>query len=514
MTVDTSLTVNFTLQDVDTPSRFLLVAATSNNPVLIPNDDRHLIIQGGNNLTGRRSLVITPAAGQTGDARIDISVSDGGTILRTHLDVTVVSEENSPPVIAPIASIVAGLYDPVDIPLEITDETPPANLSIRIRVNSSVENIIPNVTIPYDDIGGYRYLHLLPPFQPGAATITIFVTDHQGLESQAVFTITFFDIYGNSQADTLSEDAFTIQATHANNGGPMAGPAPAEVVGLYRTKEDTPLRLEAGQGLSTPLSNISGSALRTVFPVLLSSRFGGQVQITADGGLSYHPPKNFNGRDSFQCPSSLVDENYPAMSNTVEILVAAVNDAPLARNDVYGVQPEETIRIPADFGVLANDDDVEDDPLQVIAQENERIHLRTDGGFAYNAPAGFSGRDQVRYTVSDGIKQTSATITFWVGSEAVPQAQWDEYRMTGRRPLHCRASNGLLANDRDSAGSPLSIVETGIFETLFGGEVNIDSDGAFEYQPPSHFDGFDSFTYQISNGRQVAIGRVEITIAQ
>src|SRR5206468_1688005 len=67
---DTALSVNFSVGDVETPSRRVVVRTTSSDQTLIPNGN---LAPAGN--TANRSLMITPAANQSGAATITVTVA-------------------------------------------------------------------------------------------------------------------------------------------------------------------------------------------------------------------------------------------------------------------------------------------------------------------------------------------------------------------------------------------------------------------------------------------------------
>ncbi len=190
---NTSLTVHFTIQDADTPINTLRVSAISENPAVVPNDDSHLALSGGNNRDGRRSITITPADGQTGNATVVLSVSDGEFIGDQRFSLEVIPEDNLPPVFLPIQSMTFGVDETVDIPLDIIDETPAADLHFDIEIDADDSDIIidENVSFPYDELDDYRSLRILPPFLEGTATITLTVRDSLGEEAQIVFDLTF-----------------------------------------------------------------------------------------------------------------------------------------------------------------------------------------------------------------------------------------------------------------------------------------------------------------------------------
>lgn len=515
-----STTVNFTIQDPDTAVLALSTSATSSNTTLIPNDSQHLAIGGESDATGSRSLTITPATDQTGTTQITISVSDGINIANLRFDLQVTAVGNTAPVIASIASRTIGVNDTVNIALDITDETSAAYLSFGISVRSSVSGIISDgaISFPYDEAGDYRSLVIQPPFQEGTATITLTVRDPEGLSTQTAFDLTFVSYSVSSDSSDLSvsslasdtDNTLTVQSTKT----PTLSSVNLSGQGTdnsYQTVEDTSLAIGRANGI---LNLVSDSLKQTsiIASSSQSSHFGGEVQIASNGGFVYTPPRNFTGQDTFTYSLKSTNTGQSVSSGNVTITVTAVNDAPLAENDLYGTALEKTLTVASNLGVLANDRDVEDQSLQVTPQKTARWNLRADGGFTYTPPAGFSGKDTLTYSVSDGVKRSQATVTLFVGNNSIPSVRPDSYRMTGTTLTKKDRSYGVLANDSDPQGQTLTIKETGVFETLFGGEVNIATNGGFTYQPPPDFNGFDSFIYKATDGTHQVAGSAVISV--
>jgi hypothetical protein len=94
------------------------------------------------------------------------------------------------------------------------------------------------------------------------------------------------------------------------------------------------------------------------------------VSVNQDGTIHYEPdPDYFKGPnddpDSFTY--NLVGSNDP--DATVSIIVHPVNDAPVAFDDEYSVNWNQVLSVDVATGgpgVLANDTDVENDPLTAV----------------------------------------------------------------------------------------------------------------------------------------------------
>ncbi|MEM6473258.1 MAG: discoidin domain-containing protein, partial [Planctomycetota bacterium] len=70
-------------------------------------------------------------------------------------------------------------------------------------------------------------------------------------------------------------------------------------------------------------------------------------------------------------------------------------------------------------------------------------------------------------------------------------------------------ADGLLENDIELNGQPLSISEV---SPGIGGTIEVDDNGSFRFRPWPWFQGWDSFTYEVTNGTESTIGNVSIFV--
>ena len=94
------------------------------------------------------------------------------------------------------------------------------------------------------------------------------------------------------------------------------------------------------------------------------------------------------------------------------------NEPPVANDDNYNTQVDTPISIPAP-GVLANDSDLDSDPISVslmdaVSAEGGTVTDDSAGGFTYTPPAGFTGVDTFMYQITDGIEFDTAVVTITV----------------------------------------------------------------------------------------------------
>ncbi|MBL8396671.1 MAG: cadherin-like domain-containing protein, partial [Candidatus Accumulibacter sp.] len=145
--------------------------------------------------------------------------------------------------------------------------------------------------------------------------------------------------------------------------------------------------------------------------------------------------------------------------------------------------------------------DPDGDPLSVTSIDitglQGTISAFTDGHFNFTPRAGFTGTTSFNYNISDGFGGfDTGTVTIRVGNSAA-NANDDSYAIyTGQR-LHV-AAPGLLANDSDPDGDPLSVTSLDI--TGLQGSISPFIDGHFDFTPSAGFVGTTHFTYTITDG--------------
>ena len=126
----------------------------------------------------------------------------------------------------------------------------------------------------------------------------------------------------------------------------------------------------------------------------------GSAVLNADGTITYTPAPDFNGSDTFTYTVS--DGNGGTDTAAVQVTVDAVNDAPVAANDIFTVAQDTTLTA---NGVLDNDRDVDGDVLSasvISGPAHGTLALNTNGSFNYTPEAGFVGTDSFVYQASDG----------------------------------------------------------------------------------------------------------------
>ncbi len=129
----------------------------------------------------------------------------------------------------------------------------------------------------------------------------------------------------------------------------------------------------------------------------------GAVVNHGNGTLTYTPSPNYFGTDGFSYTIS--DGRGGTATANVLVTVSSVNDAPVAADDQYSTLVNTLLNVPAATGVLANDTDVDNDPLTAVLATGPAhglLVLNGDGSFNYTPDSGYVGSDGFTYLVRDG----------------------------------------------------------------------------------------------------------------
>ncbi|MCH8046201.1 MAG: tandem-95 repeat protein, partial [Planctomycetes bacterium] len=177
--------------------------------------------------------------------------------------------------------------------------------------------------------------------------------------------------------------------------------------------------------------------------------------------------------------------------------IGAVEFTVVARDDEYFVDEDQVLVVPAQDGLLFND---EADGRQLTASllqqaGNGTVVLNPDGSFVYTPAADFFGVDKFIYRTNLSPEfEEPATVSISVIPKAEPPvAVDDQFIFPAGVSSTVNVANGLLVNDSDGDGNELRAV---LVDGPSGGQLTLNNDGSFEFVPNAGFSGSDSFTYQ------------------
>lgn len=281
--------VAVTIADADTAASSLTVSVLSANAALVPNTAAALALGGSG---ANRTLVVTPAANQSGAASITVTVSDGTqSASRTFL--LTVSAVNDPPVIArsPAAATVApGVVTQTTVTVSDID-TPGSALALS--TGSSNPTLLPSgnvgvaVTATTATTRTFTVTMTPMPGQSGAATVTL-----NGLDGGPPATTTFaLTVTAANQAPAFAPGVPTMVSTVVStpvsfevtlSDPDSAGPA------LTLAGVTTNAAVLANAGIA--VAAIGSTATSRTFNVTLTPQAGsagaGGVTLTAGDGVA------------------------------------------------------------------------------------------------------------------------------------------------------------------------------------------------------------------------------------
>jgi Bacterial Ig domain/FG-GAP repeat len=231
---------------------------------------------------------------------------------------------------------------------------------------------------------------------------------HGALDLHADGSFTYTPTAGFAGLDTFSY--------HANDGQADSNVAAVEIIvngapvaahDVYGTLEDTPL-VVAEPGVLLNDTDMEGDPLTAV---LDAAPLHGALDLHAGGSFVYTPTANFAGLDIFTYHAN--DGQSSSNMALVTLIITAVNDIPVAANDVYTTPVNVPLAVAAP-GVLLNDTDVDNDPLTAVmdaAPLHGTLDLDANGAFLYTPVPHFIGVDTFTYHASDGQANSSlATV--------------------------------------------------------------------------------------------------------
>ncbi|MBL8793769.1 MAG: tandem-95 repeat protein [Planctomycetia bacterium] len=274
----------------------------------------------------------------------------------------------------------------------------------------------------------------------------------------------------------------------------------------YTLDEDTTLTVPAATGV---LANDQGvSAITGFAPPSFAASF---TFNPVDGSFTYTPQADFHGTDSFIY--TVEDAAGAPAAATVTLNVTSVNDPPVARNDSFsGIEGYNTSIGPG-VGVLANDYDVDGDPLtaSLVSYDTaafELLLVGTNGAVSFRPQADFWGLTSFVYQVSDGRGGT-ATATATVNIAPVN----DPPSFTASNPPAVNEDAGpqSIANWATfSPGPPNESHQTATYlisnisnPGLFAVAPSVAADGTLTYTPAANAFGTSTFRVQVrDNGGQ------------
>jgi hypothetical protein len=207
------------------------------------------------------------------------------------------------------------------------------------------------------------------------------------------------------------------------NGGSVGGSAVLDVTPV----NDAPVVTSNGAGANASLGIAENTSAVTVVTSLDVD--GDSVQYSIAGGAdaalfridgstgaltfasppNYESPADGGGDNVYDVIVRAADGQGAFATQTLQIVVAGVDEAPIAGSDAFDVADNQLL-IMMTTRLLANDVDPEGGALQIVSRTSPlsgTLEQDASGGWRYTPSPGFTGNDRFTYTVADSSGRTA-----------------------------------------------------------------------------------------------------------
>lgn len=243
-------------------------------------------------------------------------------------------------------------------------------------------------------------------------------------------------IVGDNVVYTPAQDAngtfeFTYTATDSDVSNPLSATAtvtitiaavnddPIAVADTESTSEDNALTIADSTLIGNDLPGPATATDETdqtlsLTSVSSSSSAGGTVSLSG-GNVTYTPPTDFNGSDTFTYV--VTDSEGGSATGTVTINVSPVNDAPILVADAAQTAFKDFPKTIPFSDILGNDQpgpaNESSQTLTIVsasATNGTVVINATDETLTYTPSAGYTGPDTISYTVQDSGSGTAPNV--------------------------------------------------------------------------------------------------------
>lgn len=421
------------------------------------------------------TLNYTPAANANGIDRFTYQVSNGRLSSIGTVTVTLTSVNDAP---AALDDVVLLTADPVSGVYTLADPGALANDSDvdGDMLSATLAGNVASGTLQLRAAGGFSYTPPAGGTSRGPFSFTYRARDGQTTSNIATVSFTL------NRAPVALNDSFSFTTPDAD--------------GRYRS---------ASPGVLANDSDADGDSIEAS---LVTNVAAGAVELQPNGSFVYTPPAGGAPRGAFSFTYQTRDGR--GLSNVATVSLN-VNRAPQVGDDnlVLSAATSAGPYTLAAPGVLANDSDVDGDPLTALLVRGPArgsLQLAASGALSYTPAAGevVPGTLDFTYKVNDGRNDSNealARITF----NRAPRIGADNGLVLtldsdGRRYV---SSLSVLANDVDDDGDRLTPV---LLTNVGTGSVVLSANGAFIYTPPDAGAPSETlrFTYQVSDGHALS----------
>ncbi|MBU3024043.1 Ig-like domain-containing protein [Zobellia galactanivorans] len=270
-----------------------------------------------------------------------------------------------------------------------------------------------------------------------------------------------------NEPPTANDFTFMVDANSSNNA--------IELYGEINDPENDNLTVGIGSGPTNGNATISGTI------------------------ISYTPNNGFSGGD--EIIYTVNDGNNPAVSGTLSVQVNGVaNEPPTANDFTFTVDANSSNNAIELSGEI---NDPENDNLTVAIGSGPTNGNATISGtiISYTPNNGFSGGDEIIYTVNDGNNPAeSGTLSIQVNGVANEPPTANDFTFT----VDANSSNNAIELSGEINDPENDNLTVAIGSGPFNGSATI-SGTIISYTPNNGFSGNDGITYTVNDGNNPAV---------
>jgi len=215
----------------------------------------------------------------------------------------------------------------------------------------------------------------------------------------------------------------------------------------------------------------------------------GTLILDENGAFIYTPYGNVNGVDVYTYWA--FDGSEYSNIASVTLTINPVNDIPQVLDEIIDVDEDSSVEI------VLNGTDLDEDDLTF-----ELTSFPINGTYVddiYIPNTNFNGTDSFSYRAFDGITysiEASVTVNV-IPVNDPPEVEGETFLLNEDETLEV-SEPGLLENDSDIDGDML-IVQ--LSTDVENGELILNNNGSFTYNPNSNYNGTDEFKYKVFDGQ-------------
>ena len=478
--------VSFTVSDAVTAAENLAVTAVSSNQTLLPDANIDL---GG--LGTDRTITLTPAADAFGSAQVTITVEDEDGHTASETFNLTVGAANQPPVavddiytaaegetlvVDAASGVLANDSDPNGDALTAILVDPPATGTLTLNPDGSF------TYVPVDE-HSHDALPSETDLLPQADLGVLSSSPPEGGEEEEPLTFTYQAFDGSLTSETATV-TLALEHAAAISQIPDQMAKSGETIG--------PLSFTVRPGHASLIANSSNQALVPNTSITLGGE-GRQRTVTlqttaGEMGLATITIATASGGDQMQFDLEVQSINAPDITSVADRTVHAGSGPYVVPFTVADADTDlNALHIQAE-----SDNPTLLPPVGIVIEGSDASRTAT----LYTV-SGETGSANVTITVSDGLESSATTFRVTVVAAGTPVAVDDVYELVDLEVLVINAENGVLANDWDPDGDPLTAE---LVAPPAAGELVLEADGSFRYTPSVEHVEELLFTYVASDG--------------